>query len=155
MGKRKSAGILLYRIQNKELQFFLIHHGGPFWKNKDAGAWSIPKGEYDDNEQPLTAARREFEEETGSAINGDFIALTPIVQKAGKEVSAWAVAGDIDATTIKSNMYKIEWPPKSGRYQQYPEVDKAGWFNMDEALQKINAAQVAFINELSKILSQQ
>ena len=112
---RKSAGILLYRITKEEPEFFLVHPGGPFWINKDAGAWSVPKGEYSDHENALSAAVREFEEETGKKLSGDFIALTPVTQKAGKQVHAWAMEGDIDADKIVSNTFKVEWPPKSGK----------------------------------------
>src|SRR5579872_4715198 len=112
---KQSAGILLYRFDNKQLQVFLVHPGGPFFRNKDDGAWSIPKGEFLDDEEALTAAKREFEEETGKSIDGKFIPLEPIVQKSGKKVFAWAVEGDIDAETIFSNTFELEWPPKSGK----------------------------------------
>jgi predicted NUDIX family NTP pyrophosphohydrolase len=144
---RTSAGILLYRSKGHEPEVFLVHPGGPFWKGKDLGAWSIPKGEYI-NEEPLAAAKREFKEETGYALTGKFIALTPIKQKAGKLVQAWAVEGDIDADTIVSNSFETEWPPKSGRKQNFPEVDKAAWFTIDHAREKINPAQTAFLDEL-------
>src|SRR5688572_13749217 len=114
MPKRKSAGILMYRFRQEQLEFFLVHPGGPFWANKDAGAWSIPKGEFEETEDPLQAAIREFGEETGTAPEGDFMPLPPVVQKAGKMVLAWAVEGQIDADHIRSNHYRIEWPPKSG-----------------------------------------
>jgi predicted NUDIX family NTP pyrophosphohydrolase len=149
---RKSAGILLYRILNMP-EFFLIHPGGPFWAKKDIGSWSIPKGEFDDNEDALEAAKREFKEETGTDLSGDFISLTPITQKAGKQVYAWAVQGDIDAETIQSNTFKMEWPPKSGQWKSYPEVDKAGWFDFETAKEKINPAQVVLIEELSEKLN--
>jgi predicted NUDIX family NTP pyrophosphohydrolase len=149
--KRKSGGILLYRFRQNELEFFLVHPGGPFWANKDTGAWSIPKGEFDENEDALAAAKREFKEETGTKLSGDFIELTPIVQKAGKQVYAWAVEGDIDALSIQSNTFKIEWPPKSGKWKDYPEVDKAGWFDSKTAKEKINPAQVSFIYEVIKL----
>ena len=145
---RKSAGILLYRIFQKKLELFLVHPGGPFWTNKDAGAWTIPKGEYDINEEPLAAATREFAEETGHTPSGNFVVLTPIIQKAGKQVHAWAVEGNIDATAIRSNSFKIEWPPKSGTWKSYPEVDRGEWFDIKTAKEKINPAQVAFINEI-------
>ena len=147
--KRKSGGILLYRYQQKQLEFFLVHPGGPFWINKDAGVWSIPKGEFDNDEDALTAAQREFEEETGSKLSGDFIALTAVIQKAGKQVYAWAVEGNIDPLTIQSNTFKIEWPPKSGKWKEYPEINKAGWFDSNTAKEKINPAQIAFIDELT------
>ncbi|MGZ5190266.1 MAG: NUDIX domain-containing protein [Flavisolibacter sp.] len=145
---RKSAGILLYRIKDQEREVFLVHPGGPFWKGKDKGAWSIPKGEFVENEKAIDAARREFEEETGKSITGELIQLNPIKQKGGKLVLAWAVEGDIDAENITSNTYKLEWPYKSGKFQNFPEVDKAGWFTIKEAKEKINPAQVALIDDL-------
>ncbi len=146
--KRKSAGILLFRMGQNEVEFFLVHPGGPFWVNKDEGSWSIPKGEFTDKEKALSAAIREFKEETGTRLNGSFIALSPIVQKAGKVVFAWAMEGDVDALTIQSNTFQIEWPPKSGNWKSYPEVDKGAWFDSKKAKEKINPAQVAFIEEL-------
>ena len=152
---KHSAGILLYRKTSLAVEFFLVHPGGPFFKNKDDGAWSIPKGEFDADEDPLTAARREFEEETGIALKGHFLPLTPITQKGGKVVQAWAVEGDIDSNNIKSNTFTIEWPPRSGKMQTFPEVDRAGWFNYDEAVKKINAAQVGFLNEVQGFLNKE
>ena len=152
---KQSAGILLYRFDDKQLQVFLVHPGGPFFRNKDTGAWSIPKGEFLDDEEALTAAKREFEEETGRAIDGKFIGLEPIIQKSGKKVFAWAVEGDIDYNTIFSNTFEIEWPPKSGKKQTFPEVDKAAWFDTDTAKLKINRAQVGLINNLTEILKPQ
>lgn len=146
----KSAGILLYRMRNKFLEVFLVHPGGPFWAKKDEGAWSIPKGEFDDDEDALTAARREFKEETGIGIKGNFIELSPIKQKSGKFVYAWAVEGDIDPSQIRSNEFEMEWPPRSGKKRSFPEVDKAAWFAPDEAEKKINGAQSALIRELVK-----
>jgi len=150
MGKpvKKSAGILLYRLLKNKPEFFLVHPGGPFWTNKDAGAWTIPKGEYDINEEPLAAAIREFSEETGHIISGNFLSLTPIIQKAGKQVDAWALERDIDTTNIRSNSFNIEWPPKSGNWKSYPEIDRAEWFDIKTAKEKINPAQVAFLEEL-------
>jgi predicted NUDIX family NTP pyrophosphohydrolase len=145
---KTSAGILMFRRAGDSIELFLIHPGGPFWAKKDAGAWSIPKGEYGPDELPLDAARREFNEETGFAVDGDFIPLPAIKQKGGKIVSAWAVEGDIDASAIRSNTFFVEWPPRSGRQVEFPEVDKAGWFNPAEARLKINAAQAAFIDAL-------
>lgn len=147
MGKQ-SAGILLYRSKNKHLEFFLVHPGGPFWQKKDVGAWTIPKGEFTDKEKALEAAKREFEEETGVALSGDFVELPPVKQKAGKLIYAWAVEGDIDASSISSNSFSLEWPPKSGRWKEFPEVDKAEWFKEDEAKEKINPAQTSLIDEL-------
>jgi len=149
---KQSAGILLYRKMDGVLQVFLVHPGGPFFKNKDAGAWSIPKGEFLDDEEPLAAARREFEEETGQSITGDFLPLDPVKLKSGKIVHAWAVEGDIDHETIISNTFEIEWPPRSGKKMMVPEIDRAGWFNLDVARQKINSAQVAFIDQLSALV---
>jgi len=144
----QSAGILLYRKTASEVQLFLVHPGGPFFKNKDLGAWSIPKGEFLDYEEPLAAAMREFEEETGQSVKGDFIPLNAVRLKSGKKVYAWAVEGDIDHETIVSNLFEIEWPPRSGRMQSFPEIDRAGWFGAEEAKLKINVAQVEFIDEL-------
>ena len=147
MAKRESAGILPYRWQQQELQFFLVHHGGPFWADKDAGAWSICKGELADGEAPLHAAIREFKEETGYEVKGPFIELTPVVQKGGKKVYAWATEQEIEADSIQCNTFTMQWPPRSGQWQSFPEVDKAAWFNIPEAKEKINAAQVLFIEE--------
>lgn len=145
---KKSAGILLYRIQNKNPEIFLVHPGGPFWAKKDDGAWSIPKGEFEDNEDPLDAAKREFEEETGLRISGEFVQLNPIKQKSGKIVFAWALEGNFDPATIKSNSFEIEWPPGSGKMTSFPEIDKAEWFSITVAKTKINSGQSALINEL-------
>ena len=144
----QSAGILLFRKKDQQIEFFLVHPGGPFWKKKDLGAWTIPKGEFTNNEEPLAAAKREFWEETGVELVGTFVALKPVKQKAGKRIYAWAMEGNIDVLTIRSNYFSMEWPPKSGKTQQFPEVDKAQWFEADEAKQKINPAQVSFIEEL-------
>jgi predicted NUDIX family NTP pyrophosphohydrolase len=143
----ESSGILLYRQENDQLEVLLVHPGGPFWKKKDLGAWSIPKGEFED-EDPLSAAKREFEEEIGTPIDGVMIALGPQEQKAGKVVHAWAVEGDLNPEEIRSNTFEMEWPPKSGRKQAFPEIDRAEWFPVQKALQKINQAQAAFIQEL-------
>jgi predicted NUDIX family NTP pyrophosphohydrolase len=145
---KTSAGILLYRKKNNFIEVFLVHPGGPFWKNKDKGAWSIPKGEFTKDEDPLTVAKREFNEETGQAVAGDFVELTPIKQKGGKMVYAWAVEGDADAEQIVSNTFKQEWPYKSGKWITIPEVDKAGWFGVEEAKEKMNPAQLDLIEEL-------
>jgi len=151
---RKSAGLLVYRKVEKSIEVFLVHPGGPFWKGKEAGAWSIPKGEFAEGEEPLAAARREFTEETGQAIGGDFLALTAVQQKGGKLVFAWAVEAEVDATNIVSNTFRQEYPYKSGKWITIPEVDKAAWFSLEEARQKINAAQVAFLDELESKLKQ-
>jgi predicted NUDIX family NTP pyrophosphohydrolase len=149
---KHSAGILLYRKTTLGTEFFLVHPGGPFFKNKDDGAWSIPKGEFTGGEDALAAARREFEEETGLAINGHFIALTPIKQKGGKIVQAWAVEGDMDAGSIVSNTFTIEWPPRSGKMAAFPEIDRAAWFNYETALIKINAAQAGLVEEVVRLI---
>ena len=149
---KQSAGILLFRFKNKQLQVFLAHPGGPFFKNKDIGTWSIPKGEFLDDEEALTAAKREFEEETGQSIDGKFIPLEPITQKSGKKVYAWAVEGGIDHEIIFSNTFEIEWPPGSGKKQAFPEVDRAGWFDTEVAKLKIIPAQVGLIDNLRRVL---
>ncbi|HVW95829.1 MAG TPA: NUDIX domain-containing protein [Mucilaginibacter sp.] len=148
----QSAGILLYRKSADGLQVFLVHPGGPFFKNKDAGAWSIPKGEFTDDEEAFTAAKREFTEETGQPISGNFLLLSPVRLKSGKKVHAWAVEGDIDHETVFSNLFEIEWPPRSGKKKRFPEIDRAAWYDINEAKQKINSAQVAFIDELQRII---
>ena len=149
---RTSAGILVFRKTNKYIEIFLVHPGGPFWKGKDKGAWSIPKGEFTKDEDALTVAKREFCEETGQTIDGDFIELKPIQQKGGKMVYAWAVEGHADAENIASNTFKQEWPYKSGKWITIPEVDKAAWFGIEEAKEKMNAAQVGFVEELVSLL---
>ena len=149
---KQSAGILLYRMK-KVPEFFLVHPGGPFWKGKDNGAWSIPKGEFSSGEEGLAAAKREFEEETGKSISGTFVPLQPVKLKSGKIVYAWAVEGDIEASSIVSNHFKVEWPYRSGKWQSFPEVDQAGWFSAREAREKINPAQVPLIDELEKIVA--
>jgi predicted NUDIX family NTP pyrophosphohydrolase len=147
----QSAGILLYRLE-RQLELFLVHPGGPYWQKKDLGAWSIPKGEFTDKEDPLVAAKREFEEETGVAVSGNFIQLEPIKQKGGKTIYAWAVQGDIDASLIRSNVFSIEWPPGSGKQREFPEIDKAEWFSVEQAREKINPAQATLILQLQLIL---
>lgn len=150
---KKSAGILLYRFRKKILEVLLVHPGGPFWARKDHQAWSIPKGEFTDGEDALEAAKRELEEETGIRVSGKFIALFPIVQKGGKTVFAWALEKDIDPVIVSSNYFSMEWPPGSGKEAKFPEVDKAGWFSIAEAKNKIVAAQFSLIEELAnKIL---
>jgi predicted NUDIX family NTP pyrophosphohydrolase len=144
----QSAGILLYRKKNNRIELFLVHPGGPFWQKKDIGVWTIPKGEFADNEEAFEAAKREFEEETGISLSGNFIELTPVKQKAGKLIYAWALEGDVDAANISSNSFKIEWPPKSGRYKEFPEVDKAEWLSEEQAKEKINPAQARLVDEL-------
>jgi len=145
---KHSAGILLYRIKNKKPEVFLGHPSGPFYKNKDDGAWTIPKGEFEVGEEPLAAAKREFKEETGKEIQGEFISLQPVKYKSGKIVNAWAVEGNIDATGIVSNLFQLEWPPKSGKYINVPEIDRAEWFTIETAKQKILPALIPLLNEL-------
>jgi predicted NUDIX family NTP pyrophosphohydrolase len=149
---KQSAGLLLFRERSGRLEVLLVHPGGPFWKNKDEGAWSIPKGEIADGEDPLAAARREFEEETGFRAEGEAIVLRPLRQAGGKTVHAWAVRGDLDADRIRSNSFSLEWPPKSGRSQEFPEVDRAGWFTLDLARRKMLKGQVGFLDQLQALL---
>jgi predicted NUDIX family NTP pyrophosphohydrolase len=149
---RRSAGILLHRRGQAGLEVLLVHPGGPFWAKKDAGAWSIPKGEHDDTEDAQACALREFAEETGSAPTpGELTDLGEVRQKSGKVVRAWALAGDLDPETVRSNSFELEWPPRSGRRQAFPEVDRAGWFGLEEAREKINPAQAAFLDRLREL----
>jgi predicted NUDIX family NTP pyrophosphohydrolase len=153
-GGTGSAGILLYRGSGETLELLIVHPGGPFWKRKDAGAWSIPKGECGADEAPLDAARREFTEELGSPVpDGEPVDLGEVRLKSGKRVVAWALAGDLDATAITSNTFTVQWPPRSGRLQEFPEVDRAGWFGPDTAREKLNPAQAAFVDRLQGILA--
>lgn len=147
-----SAGILLYRIRDDKLEVLLVHPGGPLFTNKDAGAWSIPKGETDGEEDLLAVARRELAEETGLKPDGPFAALKPIKQKGGKIVHAWATAGDCDPAQLKSNTFTLQWPPRSGRMQEFPEVDRAEFFDLATAKEKINAAQTGLLDELAAII---
>lgn len=149
---KQSAGLLVYRVREGTAEVLLVHPGGPFWVNKDAHAWSIPKGEYGDDEEPLAAARREFTEETGLVAEGQFVPLTPVKQAGGKVVTAWAMEADFDASAIVSNTFEMEWPPHSGRRQEFAEVDQAQWFTLDQARKKINKAQAALLDELSERL---
>jgi predicted NUDIX family NTP pyrophosphohydrolase len=150
----RSAGILLYRIAGGKPEVLLVHPGGPFWARKDAGAWSIPKGEHGDGEDAQAAALREFEEETGSAPPaGELAELGTVRLKSGKHVTAWAVEGDLDSDSIVSNTFEMEWPPRSGRKGTFPEVDRAGWFGLDEGREKLNPAQVAFLDRLGDLLA--
>lgn len=135
------------------VQVLLVHPGGPFWQNKDLGAWSIPKGEIEDGEDPLAAAQREFFEELGTRAAGPFVGLTPVKQKGGKIVHAWAFEGDLDPATIRCNTFRMEWPPRSGTWVEFAEVDRAEWFDLAQAREKINSAQAAFLLELSVLLS--
>jgi len=146
---RRSAGIVLYRVRAGTPEVLLVHPGGPFWARRDAGAWSFPKGEYDAGEDPRETALREFEEETGTALPpGDLIELGSVKQKGGKVVSAWAVEGDLDPDTVKSNTFRMQWPPRSGRWATFPEVDRAGWFSPEEAREKLVPAQAEFVDRL-------
>jgi len=145
---QKSAGLLLFRENTAGLEVLLVHPGGPFWAKKDDGAWSIPKGEFGDDEEPLAAAKREFEEEMGAPPAGEFIALEPLRQSAGKLVFAWALQADFDTARLKSNMFSMEWPPKSGRQQEFPEIDRAGWFSVETARVKILKGQAGFLDQL-------
>ena len=149
---KRSAGILLYRQRGAEPELLLVHPGGPFWRRKDLGAWSIPKGEYSDAEDPLAVAKREFEEETGARPDGDFLALGELMQGGRKIVTVFALEGDFDPATLRSNTFELEWPPKSGRKQSFPEVDRAGWFSVPEARRKILAGQSGFIDRLLAML---
>jgi predicted NUDIX family NTP pyrophosphohydrolase len=145
-----SAGILMFRRRDATLQVFLVHPGGPFWKNKDAGSWSIPKGEYGEGEDPLDAAKREFCEETGFEANGEFIPLGRMKQSSGKAIIAWALEGDCSPAAIRSNTFSVEWPPKSGQQQEFPEVDRAGWFSLDDARTRIVKGQLGFLDRLAE-----
>lgn len=157
---KKSAGLLLFRRGADDIEVLLVHPGGPFWAKKDDGAWSIPKGEFADDEDALSAAKREFEEETGwkaGAGNRDddseFIELEPVRQPGGKIVYAWALNDDHDCSTLRSNLFSIEWPPRSGRQQEFPEVDKAAWFAIDVAMRKILKGQVGLLEQLRQLMS--
>lgn len=146
---KSSAGILLHRVIDGRLEVLLGHMGGPYWANKDEGAWSIPKGEYEPGEVPLDVARREFEEEFGVPVpDGEVVSLGEIRQAGGKHVVAWAVAGDLDADAVVSNTFEIEWPPRSGRLQEFPEIDRAAWFDLEIARAKIITAQRQFLDRL-------
>ena len=153
---KKSAGLLLFRKAADEsgIEVLLVHPGGPFWGKKDDGAWTIPKGEFSDDEEPLTAAKRELQEELGCAApDGDYLPLTPIKQKNGKIVHAWAVEGNFDPATLQSNTFELEWPPKSGRSQRFPEVDRADWFPPEIAKRKMLFGQDSLVDELLSLVS--
>ncbi len=143
-----SAGILLYRVRDQTVEVFLVHPGGPYWARKDDGAWSIPKGEATEGADLLATAYAEFHEETGSPLEGEPAPLTPLKQPGGKLVHAWAVRGDIDAASIHSNTFEIEWPPRSGKRREFPEVDRAGWFELAAARQKLLSGQRGFLDQL-------
>jgi predicted NUDIX family NTP pyrophosphohydrolase len=149
---KKSAGLLLFRESAAGLEVLLVHPGGPFWAKKDDGSWSIPKGEFADDEEPLAAAQREFEEELGARPAGDFMPLKPLKQPSGKLVFAWALRFDFDPSSLKSNVFSMEWPPKSGRQREFPEVDKAAWFGLEAARRKILKGQAPFLDQLLRRL---
>ncbi|MEU6131005.1 NUDIX domain-containing protein [Saccharopolyspora sp. NPDC047091] len=150
---KRSAGVLLYRMRAGSPEVLLVHPGGPFWRNKDLGAWSLPKGEYDSDEEPLAAALREFEEETGfRPPAGALLDLGEVRQKSGKVVTAWAAAGDVDVSLLRSNEVELPWPPRSGRTANFPEVDRAEWFDPDAARRKLVAAQAEFVPRLLRAL---
>ena len=151
MGKR-SAGILMYRCNNSDLEVLLAHPGGPYYRNKDLGVWSLPKGEFAEDEDPKDAAIREFKEELGADVSGKMIELSPITQKSGKEVLAWAIEGDFNPDDIVSNSFPMEWPPKSGKIQEFVEVDRVEWFNIELAKAKIISGQGALLTELAERL---
>jgi predicted NUDIX family NTP pyrophosphohydrolase len=146
--KKRSAGILMYRRAAQGLELLLVHPGGPFWARKDLGAWSIPKGEYEESEEPLAAAKREFREELGAEPKGAFVELGVLVQPSRKEIIAWAVEGEFPVAELKSNTFELEWPPKSGKRRQFPEVDRAEWFGLKDARRKILRGQVEFVDRL-------
>ncbi|MFZ2088675.1 MAG: NUDIX domain-containing protein [Desulfobaccales bacterium] len=151
---KASAGLLLHRRREGTLEVFLVHPGGPFYAKKDEGAWSIPKGEHGPGEDPLAAACREFGEETGFAAAGPFIPLTPLKQKSGKLVRAFACEGEVDPDHLKSNTFPLEWPPRSGKMMDFPEVDRAAWFSLPEAGEKILPGQRGFLRELAELLEE-
>jgi len=150
---KRSAGLLLYRRGARDLEVLLVHPGGPFWRAKDLGAWSLAKGEIDPGEEPAACALREFEEETGTRLEGEPAPLGEVRQAGGKTVIGFALEGDLDADAIRSITFELEWPPRSGRRQSYPEVDRAAWFTLDEAREKLNAAQAAFLDRLAALLA--
>ncbi len=149
---KKSAGLLVFRETNATLEVLLVHPGGPFWAKKDDGVWSIPKGEIEEGEEPLAVALREFKEETGAEINGSFIPQNPLRQPGGKFIYAWAVKSDFETARLKSNTFWIEWPPRSGKQKEYPEIDRAGWFSIEAAMNKILRGQQGFLIQLLKKL---
>lgn len=153
MTAARSAGLLMYHRRGGQVQVLLAHPGGPFWANKDDGAWSLPKGEYADGEDPLAAARREFLEETGFEAAGGFLPLGEVRQRSGKHVAAWAFEGDCDCALLQSNAFEMEWPPRSGRMRSFPEVDRIEWFTLDEAKRKLLPAQAPFLDRLRQQLN--
>jgi predicted NUDIX family NTP pyrophosphohydrolase len=151
---KKSAGILAYKGSDRKYEVFLVHPGGPFWAKKDLKSWSVPKGEFDDEEDAFKAAIREFKEETGYIISGDFVELGPVKQPGGKIIYSWAVEADFDAKKIASNTFIMEWPPKSGKSKEFPEVDKGEWFPLDLAREKILKGQLPILDKLMQKLEQ-
>jgi predicted NUDIX family NTP pyrophosphohydrolase len=149
---KRSVGVLVFRRNRGRIEVFLVHPGGPYWAKKDLGAWTIPKGEYEEGEDPLAAARHEFQEETGFVSEGDLIALGEVKQSGGKRVRAWATEGDMDPSSLVSNTFSIEWPPHSGQFVQAPEVDRGEWFPLAEARKRILGAQVAFLDALASVV---
>ena len=148
---KESAGLLLFRRRATDMEVLLVHPGGPFWAKKDQGAWTIPKGEIGPQEDPLEAALRETNEELGVTIEGDFIPLAPVRQKSGKIIHAWAVEGDFEITDLRSNTFEMEWPPKSGELKSFPEIDKAAWYDLVQAREKINPGQKPLLDELAQL----
>jgi predicted NUDIX family NTP pyrophosphohydrolase len=149
---KRSAGLIVYRRRRDGVEVFLVHPGGPFWAKKDLGAWSIPKGEYEEGEDGLAAARREFPEETGFAVDGEFVEVGTVRQAGGKVDTAWAVEGEFDAALLQSNVFEMEWPPRSGRLQEFPEADRGGWFSMEEAKERILKGQVELLEMLEGVV---
>jgi predicted NUDIX family NTP pyrophosphohydrolase len=145
---KRSAGLAMYRIRDGALEILLVHPGGPYWAKKDRGAWFLPKGEVEDGEEDLVTAKREFEEETGLKPNGPFFSLGSVKQKSGKLVSAWAFEGDCDPSTIHSNTFTMEWPPRSGKQRSFPEIDRAAFFTLETARDRMHPAEFAFFNRL-------
>lgn len=152
---KTSAGLILFRTQNERLEVLLVHPGGPFWSKKDDGAWFIPKGELAEGEEPLAAAKREFEEETGLEPEGDFLPLGTVKQKSGKKIHAWAFAGACNPDTLKSNTFTIEWPPKSGKMRDFPEIDRAGFFTVAQAKAKMHPVEFPLLVRLQELLRAQ
>lgn len=152
MPGRVSAGVLIHRRHLGQLEVCLVHPGGPFWARKDFGAWTIPKGEIEPGEDPLAAARRECLEETGQAVDGVFVPLTPVRLRSGKTVHAWAVAADLDVTAVRSTTFLLEWPPRSGRMQAFPEVDRAAWFPLEEARRRLQPAMCPWLDQLHALV---
>lgn len=149
---KQSAGVLLYRRRGGAVEVLLVHPGGPYWANKDDGAWSIPKGEVEAGERPLDAARREFAEETGAVVDGEFLPLPPVRSRSGKLIHAWAVAGDFDCAQLRSATFVLQWPPRSGELREYPEVDRAAWFDLERARGKISRGQAPLLDALRESL---